>query len=179
MAQNRARTHEIRPIPFAPGYFVREDGAVFSERPKNGSGRQGPRRQLRYSRDEGGYRQHQLMINKRARPRRVHLIVALTFLGPRPSPNHEIRHLDGNRENNHHSNLAWGTAKENADDRDRHGRTARWDKNAQAKLTRAQVSAIRNALSKGARGGVLAQKYAVSASVISGIKLGRTWRGLQ
>jgi hypothetical protein len=38
----------------------------------------------------------------------IHQAVALHFLGPRPS-GYVVRHLDGNRYNNHVSNLCYGT----------------------------------------------------------------------
>lgn len=50
----------------------------------------------------------------------VHVLVASAFHGPRP-PGMECRHLDGNRSNNHVSNLAWGTPSENNRDLVRHG----------------------------------------------------------
>ncbi len=53
------------------------------------------------------------------------LPVARKYLPERPSLKHQIRHLDGNKMNNSYLNLAWGTAKDNADDRERHGRTVR------------------------------------------------------
>lgn len=40
-------------------------------------------------------------------------------------PRQEVRHLDGDKRNTAPSNLVWGTARENAADRERHGRTAR------------------------------------------------------
>lgn len=51
----------------------------------------------------------------------VHRLVALTFIGPPPFEGAQIRHLDGNHVNNSVSNLAWGSAKENTEDRRRHG----------------------------------------------------------
>lgn len=86
--------------------------------------------------------------------RYVHSLVAYAFLPPRPSSEHEVRHLNGERGDNHIDNLAWGTRKENAADRERHGRTARGarhgmfgvhlprSKNGYAKLTDEQVSDI-------------------------------------
>ena len=59
----------------------------------------------------------------------VHQLVAHTYRGPRPSPAHQVRHLDGNPLNNHATNLAWGTASENALDRSAHGRAYRPDWN--------------------------------------------------
>lgn len=54
----------------------------------------------------------------------IHRLVLLAFAGPCP-PSHEALHGDGDRGNNRLSNLRWGTSKENAADRDRHG-TARY-----------------------------------------------------
>lgn len=50
----------------------------------------------------------------------VHSMVAEAFLGPCP-PGLQVRHLDGNARNNAVTNLAYGTASENAYDRTRHG----------------------------------------------------------
>lgn len=52
----------------------------------------------------------------------VHRLVLETFVGPMPQ-GLQVRHLDGDPKNNHLVNLAYGSAKENAADRDRHGRT--------------------------------------------------------
>lgn len=45
----------------------------------------------------------------------VHELVAMTFIGPRPD-GMQIRHLDDDFTNNHWTNLAYGTAKENCAD---------------------------------------------------------------
>ena len=42
----------------------------------------------------------------------VHVVVALTFIGPKPSRN-EVLHRDHNPQNNHISNLRYGTRSEN------------------------------------------------------------------
>lgn len=51
----------------------------------------------------------------------VHLLVLMAFGDPRPQWAQCVRHLDGNSRNNAVSNLAWGTWKEQADDRVTHG----------------------------------------------------------
>lgn len=51
----------------------------------------------------------------------VHRLVLEAFRGPCPE-GMECRHIDGNQQNNWLSNLAWGTAKENAEDRVLQGR---------------------------------------------------------
>ena len=45
--------------------------------------------------------------------RRVHKLVAETFLGEMPGPNYECDHLDRNRHNNYYKNLRWATRLEN------------------------------------------------------------------
>jgi HNH endonuclease/NUMOD4 motif len=50
----------------------------------------------------------------------VHQVVCLAFVGPRPD-GLEVRHLDGNCQNNALGNLEYGTRSENAFDRVRHG----------------------------------------------------------
>lgn len=43
----------------------------------------------------------------------VHRAVAELFLPPQPTPNHQIDHKDGNKLNNHFTNLEWVTRTEN------------------------------------------------------------------
>jgi hypothetical protein len=50
----------------------------------------------------------------------VSRMVALHFI-PNPENFPVVRHWDGNAENNHHSNLKWGTQKDNTEDAFRHG----------------------------------------------------------
>lgn len=47
------------------------------------------------------------------KPVSVHILVCSAFHGPKPTPKHEVNHLDGNKINNHPSNLAWATKSEN------------------------------------------------------------------
>lgn len=61
------------------------------------------------------------MVGLAGRTTRVHVLVLEAFDRPRPK-GAVCRHLDGNPINNHLSNLAWGTHKENTEDRKRHGR---------------------------------------------------------
>lgn len=55
----------------------------------------------------------------------VHYLVALTFIGQRPL-NNDVRHLDGNPENNRLDNLVYGTRTENIIDVYRQGK--KWRK---------------------------------------------------
>lgn len=110
------------PIDFAPGYAVSEDGRVWAV----GTNWRGyGEREIKPTENGHGYLKVRLTIGGRRRNIPVHRIVALAFVGPKPSPAHEVCHVDGNRQNNAASNLRWGTRKDNAADRERHGRTSR------------------------------------------------------
>lgn len=111
------------------GYEVTEDGKVFSiSHNWRGYGR----REMTQEINDDGYPSVRLTINGKRTRATVHSLVAKTFLPPRPSPKHEVRHLDGNKNNSCWWNLCWGTPKENADDRERHQRTSRGEKHSRA-----------------------------------------------
>lgn len=74
----------------------------------------------------------------------VHRLVALAFCGLPPFAGAQVRHLDGNHLNPTASNLAWGSAKDNADDRQGHGRTAHGPRpNRRGKATGSDNAAYR------------------------------------
>lgn len=104
------------------GYEVTRDGRVYSV---SSNWRGMGRREMHQSPNDDGYPSVRLVLNGRRKHLSVHVLVAQEFLPPRPSPKHEVRHLDGNKLNANANNLAWGTRKENADDRERHGRTSK------------------------------------------------------
>lgn len=108
--------------------------------------------------------------------RPVHILIATAFLGPRPSSDIDVRHLDGNASNNVLTNLAYGTRKENAHDRIVHGTMLRGETSPVSKLTEKQVVEIRE---KHATEGVslcqLAKEYGVVHQTISHIVNYTTW----
>jgi len=53
--------------------------------------------------------------------KRVHVLVLETFIGNRPSPQHDACHNDGNPANNSLNNLRWDSRKENIKDLVKHG----------------------------------------------------------
>ena len=60
-------------------------------------------------------------VKKRQLTIAVHILVCETFHGPKPTPKHEVRHLNGIATDNRPENLAWGTHAENMQDRVTHG----------------------------------------------------------
>lgn len=90
---------------------------------------------------------YKLVVFTRPKERRcfyVHDLVCLAFQGIKP-PKLEVRHLDGDSLNNNLKNLKYGTTKENALDKIRHGRNngLKGAQTANAKLTMLQVRLIR------------------------------------
>lgn len=78
----------------------------------------------------------------------VHTLVALAFHGPKPD-GMQVRHLDGNKKNNRPENLVYGTARENAGDRERHGNTRRGERNGNAVLSNTDTDFIRLLYARG------------------------------
>ena len=66
--------------------------------------------------DGNGYLTVTLSDGKRRRTARVHVLVAVTFLGPRPFPGAQVRHLR-RQWDNRAAVLAWGTQAENEADK--------------------------------------------------------------
>lgn len=68
------------------------------------------------------------MVNLRSAPKNtkatVHSLVMAAFVGPCPE-GLQVRHLDGSKDNNHISNLVYGTPAEDAQDRIKHGTSGR------------------------------------------------------
>lgn len=106
----------MKAIPGYPGYSITDDGRVWSDL----SGRW-----LKPFQNSPGYLIVRPCVDGRNVTRTVHSLVLLAFEGPRPADKPHIRHLDGNPANNTVGNLKYGTALENAQDRDRHGTTHR------------------------------------------------------
>lgn len=105
-----------------PGYEISRDGRVYSVATNwRGYGR----REMQRTPNDDGYPSVRILVNGKRKRLAVHVLVAMEYLPPRPSSRHELRHLDGDKLNSHVDNLAWGTALENAADRERHGRTSR------------------------------------------------------
>lgn len=99
-------SEEWRPIPSVPGYFASSLGRV-SRVLADG------RRKIRVpSLTQKGYPKLNLPRPVGSRPRRLHHLVAETFLGPRPV-DLTVNHRDGDKLNSRPSNLEYITRLEN------------------------------------------------------------------
>lgn len=102
------------PIPGHPNYVAYENGAIYSLPRKDRLGRQVGGKLLKQFVNPRGYC-YVRMDNVR---RPVHHIVLEAFGFPRPD-GYMARHINDIQTDNRIENLAWGTAKDNANDRQR------------------------------------------------------------
>lgn len=157
---------EIRPIPFAPGYFVSDDGQIFSER-------RGARRALAQNKS-GDYASVTLYVEAMGSTTPVHRIVCLVFHGS-PAAGQEVRHLDGSKRHNAASNMLWGTRVENMADKHVHDTDQIGSRNGNAVLVESDVQEIKRLLAHGERQTDIAARFGVTQANISEIARGRTW----
>jgi len=104
----------------------------------------------------------------------VHVIIAETFLGPRP-PGALACHGNGIRTECDIDNIYWGTPQDNADDRVRHGNNLPGSQNRNSKLLERDIEEIRR-LAGSVTQQSLAAKFGVSQSRISSIINNASWR---
>lgn len=108
----------------------------------------------------------------------VNRVVALALL-PNPHNHPDVNHIDGDKANNHPSNLEWASRSENEKHAFRTGlKATRGSQNSNAKLSASEVLAIRARASEGSRIGELAKSYGVSYATIKSIVEGKTWTHL-
>jgi len=162
----------VRMCPEFPGLVITDDGRI------QGPGRPqgGHPTWLKTWPGTNGYLKFTATVNDRRTNQRVHIVVCTAFHGPRPTPRHDVRHLNGINTDNRAENLCWGTKTDNAADRDRHGHTARGSRGGNSKLTEDQVREIRAIRATGTTLQVIADQYGVDKSLISMICLNKIWR---
>ena len=173
----------IKPCPTYAGYSASDGGTIYSHRRRKrlaGGGTEAYidasySKPLKPIKTPKGYAQVSVSCNGKIRPIGIHVMVADAFIGPRP-PGAEVRHLDGDNSNNRPSNLAYGTSKDNAADRLRHGRYFSGGTHRNAKLTDAQAEEIRQLRSAGAKVKLLARRFGVSIATIEAIIYGRSYK---
>lgn len=88
------------------GYFVTEDGQVYSKKRKQP-------KFLKQQLDKDGYLRVSLSNNSKPKCFGVHRLVAFAFLGAPDDPDMEVNHRSGVKSDNRVVNLEWVTAKQN------------------------------------------------------------------
>lgn len=125
------RQPELREIPGFPGYFVGDDGSVWTSKLKGGNdrtpGRRGPLRRLKIYTNSEGYCFVGLDVDGKNRRRPVHQLVLEAFVGPKPAGAEACHYPDHDKSNNRLWNLRWDSHRENMRDayRDRPAATTK------------------------------------------------------
>lgn len=151
------------PIPGFPGYRISDCGDVS----RNG-------KTLRPCvLKRGGYLAVSLWRDGKGYTRTLNRLVALSFIGPPPTPLHHAAHNDGNKAHNTISNIAWKTKRENEADKIAHGTTNRGERNGMSKITDAQAAEIVRRAAAGESRPLLCKEYGLTSSAVSNIVNGR------
>lgn len=158
----------VKPIPYAPKYFVDGLGNVYSTM-------KGKWRKLKRCVGSHGYYVVNVTNNGTTYHSLVHRLMLDTFGVFKKSK--EVRHLDGCKLNNHLCNLLEDTASENMYDMKRHNPMYFvGERNNHSKLTEVQVKEIRALYATGNyTQGDLAKKYGVTTGAISPILMRLHW----
>jgi hypothetical protein len=129
-------------------YLVYEDGSVYSTISN---------KFLKPDIDKYGYYSYILYINGNQIHAKAHRLVAYLFLG---LPNmddddikYQVNHIDGNKANNHYSNLEWCTAEEN----NRHAREMKINNVSESNSRRWNDPEFRERTSKNISAGIIAK----------------------
>jgi hypothetical protein len=155
-----------RPIPGFPDYCCDVDGNVWSFKKTKGL----PIPHRITPRPRAGYGRIALLKDGKSFYRDVHVLMALTFLGPKPFAKARVLHWDDNRMNNRLHNLRWGTHAQNIADARRNGTDLR---SVHRKLTPEQVRECRKR-EKSMAG--YAKQFGVSPLVITLAQKGLTYK---
>jgi len=145
--------------------FVRRHGVKFTHRGKV----------LKASPDSHGYPIVTLWKDNDYAAKKVHVLVALVFIGPRPEGMH-VCHRDGKPLNCAANNLRYDTPAGNSADKVLHGTDPRGEKCGAAKLTAEQVREI---LASSLSSPKIAPLYGVCARHIRDIRQGGSWAYLE
>lgn len=166
------------PVPGYEGlYSVSDAGRVRSETRtiiNAGSGHSyvQPGVVLKPAREASGHLRVSLSRASKIQYARVHALVMLAFVGPRPA-GQDICHADGNPSNNSLSNLRYDNRAANIADSQLHGTFSEAEAHPSAILLDAQALAIYRAV--GVPAADLASAHGVSVAVIQQIWRGDSW----
>jgi hypothetical protein len=104
----------------------------------------------------------------------VHRVVLEAFVGACPK-GHQCRHLNGDPADNRLENLAWGTPKENAADKYRHGTHQRGTDRPMSILTDDAIREIRR-LHGVEKQADIAARFGVARTTVNSVQNGYSWR---
>lgn len=113
----------------------------------------------------------------------IHRLVATVFI-PNPEGKKSINHKDGNKHNNHVSNLEWVTPYENTKHAVSLGLIAPFKNESgelhpAAKLNNVDIAMIKILCQNGFTQEQIGKRFGIHATHVSAIKLNKTWKNLK
>lgn len=162
------------PIPGYPGYEVSDMGNVrsfYTKQPGTLGGWRlspNPQRVLKPSTNKGGYKHVNLQKDSKRTGHKVHKLVMLAFVGPRPE-GLEICHGPGGPGDNRLSNLRYDTHQANMEEAAQSG-------NMGGSLTSEEASRVIELSSQGLRLKDIAETVNVSLHIVSFLLNGKTYK---
>lgn len=175
-APSPSPAEEWRPIAAFPGYEVSNRGDVRSIA-VTGSRRRGI--VLKTFSNSNGYRCVNLYRDGKAfSSQQVHILVARTFLGERPTEKHEVAHNDGDPRNAAVENLRWATRAENHSDKLIHDTHNRGERHGMSRLTNQQAMFVIFRYSAGWSVKRLSDEYGIAQGTIYKLLRGESWHWL-
>jgi hypothetical protein len=137
---------------------------------------------LNQHKHSGGYLMAVLTTHSKKRMRYIHRLVAQTYI-PNPHSLPEVNHKDGNKKNNHVSNLEWVTRKQNAKHAKKLGvygvhNPARGERHPDARLRDQDVLEMRAIRKFGFTIKVIAHAYSHSWSATREVLTYQSWTHL-
>lgn len=158
---------------FEQSYYIDASGVVYS-RYSN--------RPLKCWISNNGYVCVDLYLNRKHFKRKVHRLVAETFI-PNINNKPQVNHKDGNKQNNNVTNLEWCTQAENNQHAWNTGLSKAYirigDKNPNSKLSPTDVQAIKLLLTKFSNVAYIAKLFKVRPSTIHSIRDQKRWTHIQ
>jgi hypothetical protein len=124
------------------------------------------------SHDKRGYRFACITYNMVTNNFPIHRLVASLFIR-KPNKNEQVNHIDGDKANNHVSNLEWVSPLENITHAWKNNLIPHGEQRHDSKLSNNDVLQIRNSKETSI---VLGKRYSVSSSTIRNIKLNKSWK---
>lgn len=149
-----------------PNYLINKDGKIYSLKTK---------KYLKPIVKNTGYL-YVFLYNKNGMKKHyIHLLVLNAFRDRKPN-GYESRHLDGNNQNNHINNLEWGTKKDNANDKRKHGTMPIPHKSKFTKLKPEDIPMIRELYRLSCPYRIIGGLFGTSHTTIQKIISGQRWR---
>lgn len=131
---------------------------------------------LKAIKDNGnGYKLIGVKLDGKTRNFYIHRLVVVEWCGGFPGERTQTRHLDGNRSNNHFSNLVAGTVVENEADKERHGTRLRGEDCTHAKLTERDIQEIFRRFASGESSASLAAEFMINKGYIGLVLARKRW----